>query len=407
MKPLVFALLTLALLALSCADVESLEEETMNSELSSEMQASELAQEILLVDTHIDVPYRLTSKKMEDISQRTEAGEFDYPRAREGGLDAAFVAIYVPAKYQKTGGARKIADDLVDLVEGFVTKSPDKFALSRSPEELIANHQRGLFSMCLGIENGAAIDDDLGNLEHFHRRGVRYITLVHGTDNLICDSSYDDTRTWKGLSPFGKEVVAEMNRLGIMIDVSHVSDDSFFDVMQLSKAPVIASHSSCRHFTPDWERNMSDEMIRLLAEKDGVIQINFGSMFLTDEYRQASRRVEAILEEKGLEWDTEEARAVVAQYRENNLYPEVNVSDVADHIDHVVKLVGVEHVGIGSDYDGVGGHLPVGLEDVSCYPNLIRELLDRDYNLEDIRRIAAGNLLRVWSEVERIGSELG
>ena len=151
---------------------------------------------------------------------------------------------------------------------------------------------------------------------------------------------------------------------------------------------------------------MSDEMIRLLAEKDGVIQINFGSMFLTHEYRQASRRAEAILEEKGLEWDTEEARAVVEQFRKDNPYPEVNVSDVADHIDHVVKLVGVEYVGIGSDYDGVGGHLPVGLEDVSCYPNLIRELLDRDYSLEDIRRIAAGNLLRVWTEVQRIGSEL-
>jgi membrane dipeptidase len=193
-----------------------------------------------------------------------------------------------------------------------------------------------------------------------------------------------------------------MNRLGIMIDVSHLSDESFYDVVEVSRAPVIASHSSCRHFTPGWERNMDDKMIRLLAEKGGVIQINFGSMFLTQEYRKASSQVEAYLDEKGVEWDSPEATALIAEFREAVPAPEVTVMDVVAHIEHVVNLVGIDHIGLGSDYDGVGGELPVGLEDVSCYPNLIQELLKKDYSKEDVRKICSENLLRVWSQVEEI-----
>ena len=378
----------------------------MEVELSLEQQASRLAKEIPLLDTHIDLPYRLTSRKMEDISQRTALGEFDYPRARTGGLDAAFMALYVPASYQGKGGAKKLADELIDLVEGFERKWPARFSVARSPSKLLSNFDQGVFSLALGIENGAAIEEELTNLEHFYQRGVRYITLVHGANNELCDSSYDRTRRWHGLSPFGREVVVEMNRLGIMVDVSHLSDESFFDVMEVSKAPVIASHSSCRHFTPGWERNMSDEMIELLARKGGVIQINFGSMFLNQGYREAGKRLESYLTGKGVEWDSPEATELIAAFREKEPPPEVTLVDVAKHIVHVVALVGIDHVGLGSDYDGVGGQLPVGLEDVSCYPNLLAELLRRGFSKSDIRKICSENLLRVWGEVEQIAVQL-
>jgi len=378
----------------------------MSAEAFVAERAHQMAQEVMIVDTHIDLPYRLTTKKMEDISRRTDLGEFDYPRAKAGGLDAAFMAVYVPAEYQEKGGAKEVADGLIDLVESLENKWPDKFSIARSSSELQANFEKGLFSLPMGIENGAAIEDELGNLEYFYERGVRYITLVHGTSNQLCDSSYDSNRKWKGLSPLGRETVVEMNRLGIMVDVSHVSDESFYDVIEVSKAPVIASHSSCRYFTPGWERNMDDRMIRLLAENGGIIQINFGSMFLTQDYREAGKRVEEFLDEKGIEWDSPEATELIAEFRERVPAPEVTVSDVADHIDHVVALAGIDHVGLGSDFDGVGGELPVGLEDVSCYPNLILELLKRDYTAEDIRKICSANLVRVWTEVEKKAIEL-
>ena len=399
-------LLTLFLLLSFCARGESDERREMSAEAFVAERAHQMAQEVMIVDTHIDLPYRLTTKKMEDISRRTDLGEFDYPRAKAGGLDAAFMAVYVPAEYQEKGGAKEVADGLIDLVESLENKWPDKFSIARSSSELQANFEKGLFSLPMGIENGAAIEDELGNLEYFYERGVRYITLVHGTSNQLCDSSYDSNRKWKGLSPLGRETVVEMNRLGIMVDVSHVSDESFYDVIEVSKAPVIASHSSCRYFTPGWERNMDDRMIRLLAENGGIIQINFGSMFLTQDYREAGKRVEEFLDEKGIEWDSPEATELIAEFRERVPAPEVTVSDVADHIDHVVALAGIDHVGLGSDFDGVGGELPVGLEDVSCYPNLILELLKRDYTAEDIRKICSANLVRVWTEVEKKAIEL-
>ncbi len=398
--------LMLVPLAISCEREGNEEDRAMVSEQSLEKQAQQLAQELLILDTHVDLPYRLNTKKMEDVSQRTELGEFDYPRAKAGGLDAVFMSIYVPARYQTTGGAKEAADNLIDLVEGLGKSWPDKFSPAYSPNDVRRNFGRGVISLALGIENGAALEKKLSNLEHFYKRGVRYISLVHGTNNQLGDSSYDSNRKWNGLSPWGRKVVAEMNRLGIMIDVSHLSDESFYDVLELSSAPVIASHSSCRHFTPDWERNMSDEMITVLAEKGGVIQVNFGSMFLTSEYREWNKRVASYVDEKGVKWDSPEATQLIEELREEVPAPEVTVRDVAVHIDHVVRLVGINHVGLGSDYDGVGGELPIGMEDVSGYPNLILELLTRNYSRDDIRKVCSENLLRVWTEVERTASAL-
>ena len=275
--------------AASCAQAPSAPPE------SADQRAARLAQEMILVDTHIDVPDRLR-EKMEDISVATEKGNFDHPRARQGGLDVAFMSIYVPARYQpeKEGGAKALADRLIDMVEGFARDWPDKFALARSVEEARSAAAKGLVALPMGMENGAPVEEDLANLRHFHERGIRYITLTHSENNQICDSSYAKEKQWNGLSPFGREVVAEMNRLGIMVDISHVSDATFYQVMELSRAPAIASHSSCRRFTEGWERNMDDPMIELLGKKGGVIQINFGSGFIHPE---AHKQTETLWDE--------------------------------------------------------------------------------------------------------------
>lgn len=386
-------------------------DETLTTEEPEDLEAKaqRLTQEMILVDTHVDVPYRLTETPA-DISQATEGGDFDYPRAKAGGLDAPFMSIYVPASYQEAGGAKELADELIDMVEGWVTNAPDKFALASSPAAVRENFRAGKISLPLGIENGAPVEDDLANLQHFYDRGVRYITLTHSENNQICDSSYSTERRWNGLSPFGREVVAEMNRLGIMVDVSHVSDEAFYQVMEISQAPVIASHSSCRKFTPDFERNMDDDMIRLLAEKGGVIHINFGSTFISETTNRQGQAtwaaVTAFMEENGLERSAPEVEEFVQSYRRDNPMQLATVEDVADHIDHVVEIAGIDAVGIGSDYDGVGPTLPAGLKDVSEYPNLVRVLLERGYAEDDLEKLLGGNSLRVWEQVEAKAREL-
>jgi membrane dipeptidase len=402
-----FPALAICLLACLLLPGCAVEEERVASE-DLRRKAERLAREILIIDTHIDVPYRLM-EKMEDISQRTEEGDFDYPRAVAGGLDVPFMAIYVPPKYSETGGAREYADKQIDLVESFEVDWPEKFAVARSVEEVRRQFAEGKIALAMGIENGSAVEDDLANVEHLHRRGIRYIGLAHSENNEICDSSYADDGKWKGLSPFGREVVAAMNRIGIMVDVSHISDASFYDVMELSRAPAIASHSSCRKFTPEWERNMDDEMIKALAANGGVIQINFGSAFLRHDARVQSseywRKIDAYREEKGLEPGDHLSEEYARRYWEEHERIYVSLGDLVDHVDHVVAIAGIDHVGLGSDFDGLGDSLPVGLKDVSQYPNLIHELLKRGYSEEEIGKICSGNTLRVWSEVERIAAE--
>jgi membrane dipeptidase len=335
----------------------------------------------------------------------TENGDFDYERAKKGGLDAPFMSIYIPSTYQETEGAAKLlADTLINMIEGIAKAHPDKFAMAYSPEDVKMQFKKGLISLPLGMENGAPIGNDLKNVAYFKKRGISYITLTHGKDNLISDSSYDTTRTWKGLSPFGNEVVAEMNRVGIMIDISHVSDQTFYQVMKLTKVPVIASHSSCRKFTPGFERNMDDDMIKALGKNGGVIQINFGSTFLdgkVQEYQDKKREeLMLLLEKQGLKYRDEAAKPVIAAFQKANPTLYADVKTVADHIDHVVDLAGIDHVGLGSDFDGVGDSLPTGLKDVSQYPNLIAELLRRDYSNEDIAKICYKNVFRVWKSVQ-------
>lgn len=368
-------------------------------------EAQRIAESSIIVDTHVDVPFRL-QQQPQDISVATPTGNFDYPRAVAGGLNAPFMSIYTEASLEAEGRSREAADELIDLVERIVESAPDKFAIARSPAEVREHFENGIISLPLGMENGSPLEGDMAALKHFYDRGIRYISLSHSLSNHLSDSSYDPNRQWGGLSDFGTEVVKEMNRFGIMVDVSHLSDDAFWDVLDVSLAPVIASHSSARHFTPDWERNISDEMIKALAEKGGVVQINFGSGFITQEAREYSTPAFAALGA----WIAEDpdnrtmAEAMTDFYpkyvAEHGMFPYASVDDVIDHIDHVVALTGIDHVGIGSDYDGVGDTLPVGLKDVSTYPNLVEGLLIRGYSEEDIRKILGGNVLRVWEEVE-------
>jgi membrane dipeptidase len=393
-----FSLLAIALVLLSACETSG----PPAADLAAEAQR--IARESIIVDTHIDVPYRL-AESFEDVSKSTESGDFDYPRARAGGLDAAFMSIYTPANLEAEGKSREVAEQLIDLVENIVEQSNGRFTIARSPGDVRKNFEAGTLSLPMGMENGSPIEGDLANLRHFHQRGIRYVTLAHSLSNHISDSSFDENRQWQGLSEFGVEIVREMNRLGIMVDVSHVSDDAFWQVLDVSAVPVIASHSSARHFTPGWERNMSDEMIQALAEHGGIIMINFGSAFITEEARQYSSKrwpaARAFIEEHSSLSREEAQKQFAASWEaENGSMPYASLDEVLNHFDRVVELVGVEHVGIGSDYDGVGDSLPTGLKDVSSYPNLIEGLLRRGYSEADIRKILGENLLRVWQTVE-------
>lgn len=373
-----------------------------------EERASLLAKKVIILDGHIDVPWRLEKSSKdgvlgEDVGTATEAGDFDLPRARTGGLDAPFMSIYVSPDFEMNG-ADDVAERLISMVEGIVSAHPQDFALAPTVQSVRDNFGAGKISLPMGMENGAPLMGKLENVAHFHKRGIRYITLAHSKDNHISDSSYDKRHTHKGLSKFGKSVVAEMNRVGIMIDVSHISDDAFWQVMTLSKVPVIASHSSCRHFTPGFERNMSDEMIVALAKAGGVIQINFGSGFLDGEVRKGRKEHDAALtahlKEKGLDAESDAGKAAATAFDAENPAPRATVATVADHVMHVIDLVGVEHVGLGSDFDGVGDSLPEGLGSVAEYPNLFAELLRRGVSEPDLQKIASDNVLRVWTAVE-------
>jgi membrane dipeptidase len=366
-------------------------------------EAERIARSSIIVDTHIDVPYRLQETPA-DVSLATDSGDFDYPRAVAGGLNAPFMSIYTPAELEADGGSFELAESLIDMVQGIVNAAPDKFAIALSPADVRAQFEVGLISFPLGMENGSPIEGNLKNLQHFFDRGIRYITLAHGLSNHIADSSYDENRQWNGLSKFGVEVVKEMNRLGIMVDISHVSDEAFWQAAEVSTAPLIATHSSARFFTPGFERNMSDDMIKRLAETGGIIMINYGSAFLTadaNKYSMAAFAARDLWKEDKPELSDHEAseQFKVIWEAEHGLLPYADISDVLDHIDHVVELTGIDHVGIGSDYDGVGDSLPAGLKDVASYPNLVKGLLERGYSEQDVRKILGENLLRVWQVV--------
>ena len=374
--------------------------------------SEQIASEMLIVDTHIDAPYRLweqhqSGQEIDDISKMT-TGNFDFTKAKSGGLNVPFFSIYLPAETEEDGSAYEVANNLIDMVEDIITLSPDKFTLIKSTDDISSLDIKNTLGVVLGMENGAPIEGDLSRVQFFYDRGIRYITLTHSKTNHISDSSYDENIQWGGLSDFGKQLIEEMNSVGIMVDISHVNDDAFYQAIEISNTPVIASHSSLRHFTPGFERNVDDEMLKALAKKGGVIQINFGSSFITEAPGLYFDKIKKYINDQVIDLKNaskEDIDKVRAEFMSKNPFPYANVSLVADHIDRVVVLVGIDHVGLGSDFDGVGDSLPEGLKDVSMYPNLIKELLNRGYKKEDIRKILSGNLLRVWKQVESYARE--
>jgi len=360
------------------------------------------------VDTHADTPTEYLKQPF-DLGAWNAKGEVDYPRMKAGGLDAEFFAAYVPAKYANKGAAAycvKIMETIHQMVERYPTWA--RFAKSTS--DIRAAAREGRRAILIGIEGGHAIEDSLDLLRAFYRLGARYMTLTHTNTNNWADSSGDEERH-NGLTPFGKEVVLEMNRLGMLIDISHVSDKTFYDAVATSKAPVIASHSSARALC-NHKRNMDDDMLRAIAKNGGVVMVNFYIVFLDENARIAAEERSkklapqiAELEAKGPSSGDRYEQGLEELYKQNPL-PPVPFTRIVDHIDHIVKIAGIDHVGIGSDFDGISGDAPVGMEDVSKLKAIPAELKKRGYSEADIHKIMGENFMRVFGEVERVSKEM-
>ena len=371
-------------------------------------RARSLAQRHLIVDTHIDAPYRLY-RGHADLGDPVPEREFDYPRAMSGGLDVAFMSIYTPARAADAGESRQIADELVDLVEALADRHPAKFAVVTCTDDVERLRGSGIVALALGMENASPLEGSAEALDHFVARGIRYVSLAHSKTNRYSDSSYDLNERWQGLSELGWQTVPELNRRGVMIDLSHLSDKAAWQVLELSEAPVIASHSSLRHFIPGFHRNMSDQMVNEVGLGGGIVQINFGSGFVSQEAREWTIRRDAMLLARflGQDIDTDTRRGFFDAYAAENPYPFATVDTVLDHIDRTVAITGIDHVGLGSDFDGVGDTLPAGLKDVGDFPNLVEGLLGRGYTEDDIAKILGLNLMRVWRDVERFAETRG
>jgi len=371
-------------------------------------KALKIHKEAIVIDTHCDTPMVMYGRGV-DIGQRNEKTEVDLPRMKDGGLDAVFFSVYTPHDIDNRNPSKK-ALEIIDLIYQQVGKYPQLADMAFTPGDIRRLHQDDKRAILIGLENGSPVEGSLSLLRDFYRLGVRYITLTHLKNNAISDSSTGKKPKWNGLSPFGKEVVKEMNRLGMIIDVSHISDKAFYDVLLTSQAPVIASHS-CARALCNIHRNMSDEMIKALAQKGGVIQINFYSAFLDCNYYKKSEAIEKKLEpmERKLKrkyrhntakyWE-----AVIALWSKHRL-PPPEIEVLIDHIDHIVKLVGPDYVGLGSDFDGAGGY-PKGLENVSGMPLITYHLLKRGYSEADIKKILGDNFLRVFDQVVKTSIQL-
>jgi membrane dipeptidase len=360
----------------------------------SDAEVERVHRSALLIDTHNDITGETVAGL--DIGKPSAKTHTDIPRLKQGGVGAQFFAVYVAAKYVKDHQSAHRALEMIDTVRHDIAgRYPAVFELATTADDIERVHRNGKIAALMGIEGGHAIEDSLRLLRNYYTLGVRYMTLTHVNTNSWADSSGDinkpDVKHHNGLTDFGKEVVREMNRLGMMVDISHVADKTFWDALAVSSAPLMASHSSCRALTPA-PRNMTDEMIVAMAKKGGVIHINFNCSYLS----AAALKGETAFEKKH---GADNEEALKRAYATGEI-PRATLADVVNHIDHVVKVAGVDAVGLGSDFDGVPC-TPAGLDDVSKFPNLTRALLEKGYSAEDIRKIYGGNTLRLMRAVER------
>jgi membrane dipeptidase len=400
-----------ALLGLCCAlgGILPLIAIPQKAELSP--KAHDLHFRSLIIDTHDDTTQRLLDPSF-DLAARHTDGNIDIPRMREGGLGAIFFSIWIPGTV--TGPeAVKRALDQIDAVRQTVARNPKDLELCTTSAELLAAHKSGKICALMGVEGGHMIASDLGVLRDFAALDVRYMTLTHSVNDEWADSSTDKP-AHNGLTDFGKQVVHEMNRLGMMVDISHVADKTFYDALAISEAPMIASHSSCRAIC-DAPRNMTDQMIKDLAAKGGVIQINYHVGFLSQEFQSAQKehpeygqqiQDEAKKRCAGNEaCELAETEKVAREFVAQGKLPRVEWTKIIEHIDHAVKLVGADHVGLGSDFDGAV--MPFGMDDVSHLPQITDALLKKGYSDSDIQKILGGNTLRVMEQVEAAAKRMG
>jgi len=373
----------LLLLFVGCSSFTA--EDTQTDDAKLRERAMKLHREAIVIDTHNDVTSPMTDEGY-DLGARDTSGKIqtDIPRMKAGGLDAEFFAIYVAAKYAKEGGAARRAMEMIDGVYEQARRHPESLEMAFTADDIRRIHKTGKIAALMGIEGGHAIEDSLSALRQFYRLGVRYMTLTHTNTNNWADSAgginSPAEKRHGGLSDFGREVVREMNRLGMMVDVSHVADDTFMDVIETTQAPVIASHSSCRALT-NVPRNLTDDMLKAVAKNRGVVMINFYNGFINTEYAKPGTPAPS----KAADTATMEM--------------------LIQHFEHAIKVAGVDHVGIGSDFDGVEGLLPGGMEDVSKLPAITYELLKRGYSDADVKKVLGENLLRVMAEVEGVAKK--
>ncbi len=378
----------------------------------TQTEVDRITREAILIDTHNDVTSRTVSGY--DIATPNKSGETDLPRMK-GFLGAEFFAVYVGAEYVKDNNSANRALQMIDTVRtDIIAAHPNDFVFATTADDIVRAHNEHKIAALMGIEGGHAIEDSLRLLRDYYALGVRYMTLTHFNTNNWADSQGDvndpKIKHHNGLTPFGKDVVREMNRLGMMVDISHTADATFYAALETSTAPIIASHSGCRAVS-SYTRNMTDDMIKALAAKGGVMQINFGCDFLSQRYFSEAEPLEASMREQymaalKIEDPTAKAAAIEKLKAEFNAkVPPATLTDVVAQIDHAVKVGGIDHVGIGTDFDGVGC-VPPDLNSYDKFPALTRALLEKGYSAQDIKKIYGGNLLRVMRSVEQRAREL-
>jgi membrane dipeptidase len=421
---ILIASMLFALPAFLCGQTPQQSGSTKTSpKMTHKLSPEEVHNSAIVIDTHADTPQRFVDENY-DMGMPLNGGNLNLESAKKGNLGAEFMSIWVEPKLYKGQYARRTLV-LIDAVKQQVEKHPKEMMLANSPDDILKAHREHKLATLMGIEGGHSIEDSLALLRQYYDLGVRYMTLTWSNSNGWADSSGDADdasvpHTKDGLSDFGKDVVFEMNRLGMMVDVSHVSDKTFYRTLIISRAPVIASHSSARALT-DAPRNMTDDMLRAIARaggpesKGGVVQVNYYSAFISQKYLDAQRaqkpEVEKAVQElkdkakaDGREVTYEDISKVERQFADR--IPRPPLSDLIDHIDHIAKVAGVDHVGLGSDFDGVDGQLPEGMDSAADLPKITAALMARGYSAEDCRKILGGNLLRVFREVQQVSKEL-